>query len=170
MFYGFCIRLCTTFAYIYGFCVRLCIDFAHFVQLMFCASCVSFAYVYKFLCTLSGFCIRILIFVRVERILVSLNSWWSNLEGSLMCWKYRWSNLKGSLISWKSRWSIFRASCSLLLDCLEDPIFMVPLKSLSGYLLAIYRPILPRFFLVNIDRAIYLSRWSNSIVHYAALL
>ena len=60
-------------------------------------------------------------------------------------------------------------SCSLLLYRLEDPIFMVPLSYLSEDMLAIHRLILPRFFLVDIDRAIYVSRWSNITVHCASL-
>ena len=34
-FYGFCLRLCTSFVYVYSFCVRLCTAFAHVLRI-FC--------------------------------------------------------------------------------------------------------------------------------------
>ena len=149
--------------------------------------------------TLCGFCLRISIFVRVERPFICWKYRWSNLEGYLICWKSWWSNLGGFfdflkvsmipylvffdllkvLMIWY--WGFFdllkllmirffiRANCSLWLNLLEDPIFMVPSSSLFYNLLAIHCPILPWRFLIDLDRAIYLSRWSTINVHYPAL-
>ena len=75
------------------FCVRIRI-LRTFVY-VFCARCVASAYVYRFLCVLSGFYVRIRIFVRVERILI--------------CWKSRLPILR---ILW-------------FVESIDDPILMV---------------------------------------------
>ena len=161
----------------YSFCVRLCTDFAHVGQILR-------TYTDYLLCKLCGFCVRIRIFVSVERLCVRIRliifsdvqwrlsrgiQYWGlfdlllSVRMLVIYWKYWWYNIKGTVEF------IFRASCLLLLDRLEDPIFMVPSSYFSNNLLMIHRPILTRSFLVDLDRAIYLYRWSNITVHYAAL-
>ena len=82
MFYGFCVHFCTAFEYVYAFCVHLCTDFVHLcgffvrIRLIFCASCATFSYVYGVLCALSGFCVRIRLFVRYERLLRTDTAYW----------------------------------------------------------------------------------------------
>ena len=104
----------------------------------------------------------------------------------VICCKSGRSDLEGPFIYFSARavcycWTISRiaflgsvkfffcASCSLWLDRLKDPILRVPSSSFSENLLAIHRQLLPQRFRVDLDRAIYTSRWSNITVHYIAL-
>ena len=75
-FYGFCVRLCTAFAYIFvrllrmfvhGFCALAAFAYVHG---FFCARSADFAYVYVFLCALIRFCVRIRVCLRVKRLFV----------------------------------------------------------------------------------------------------
>ena len=150
--YSFFVHLCTDFVYVYVFCVHLCTDFAHAVRLLrtymayllrkLCRFCVRI----RILCALSGFCVRIqLIFctycayfayiyglssrfsmrtvsrdpiLRVTQFLLSL-------QMLMIHGQSQGSDLEGSV-------NLFVcASCSLLLDSLEDPILRVPSISLS---------------------------------------
>ena len=72
MFYGFCVCLCTLFAYIYIFCLCLCTSFAHVVRILRTYT----AYLLRKLCS---FCVRIRLFVSVERILIFWKSRWSDI-------------------------------------------------------------------------------------------
>ena len=190
---GFCVRLCTAFAYVYRFCVHLCTSFAHVLRILRTYTDYILHKLYGFLCTLSGFAyVYSLTFsmFNVDRLEGS------NISGSLICfvhanardlltllriryWGFcrvlftrellvtigpsRGSDLAGSVESF------VHASCPLLLDRLKYPIFRVPSSSLSNNMLVIHRSILPWRFLVDLDRAIDLSRWSNITVHYADL-
>ena len=139
MFCGFCVRLCTYFAYVYGSCIRLCKDSAHIVRLLR-------TYTAYLLCKLCVFCVCIQIFMRVERLCVHIRlifcdvrcgpSWricysgffalLLSVQTLVICLKSQGSNLEASVKFF------FRASCSLLLDRLEDPILRVPSISFSA--------------------------------------
>ena len=54
----------------------------------------------------------------------------------------------------------------ILAICTQFTVQSDLIEFLSDNLIAIHRPILPGRFLVDIDKAIYLSRWSNITVHY----
>ena len=177
--FTYVLQLLRTF--VNGFCVNiwlLCI----FVYGFF-ASCAAFADVYGCVCVLSGFwffeslddpILRVLRFFIVcanARDLLKV----SMIRSKWFCWVLfphdmfviigpsRGSDLKGSVKFF------FRASYLLLLGRLGDQIFRVPSSYFPDNLIAIQSLILPRRFLVDLDRVIYLS-WSNNItVHYATM-
>ena len=134
----------------YGFCVHLCTAFAHVVRLFHTCT----AYLLRKFC---GFCVRIRLFVRVQRLFDAFESLYDTIlrffgfaivssndlellkvstvrswgffdlllfvRTLVIHWNYRSSDLEDSLI---------RASCSLWLDCMDDPIFRVPLSYFSA--------------------------------------
>ena len=63
----FCVRLRILRTFVYGFCT----------------SCVAFAYKYVFLCSLSGFCVHIRIFVGCERIFAYVYGFLCAMSGFL---------------------------------------------------------------------------------------
>ena len=172
-----CVRILRTLC---GFCVR--------IRLIICASCADFAYVYGFLYMLSGFAyVYGLYFAKFD--VDCLEG--SDIASYLVCFvrENARDSLKVSRIwYWGFRWVLFPrkllvnigpsqgsnlevsvefffcARCSLLLDPIKDPILRVLLSYLFNKILVIHRLILPRRFLVDIDRAKYLSWWSNITV------
>ena len=159
------------------FCVRIRL-LRPFVY-VFCARCAAFAYVYRFLCALSGFCVRIrLIFLR------ALSGFWfvESLDDPIfrvlwfaespdnpilrVLWFFESPDDPILRVLWFAESPCER---SWWLDRMEDPIFRVLSSCLSENLHAIDCPNLPCFFLVDLDIGIYLSRWSNITVHYADL-
>ena len=164
--------------------VRLCSDFAHNLRLLRTYT----AYILRKVC---NFCVRVRLLARNERFLICWKSQCSDLEGYLISWKPWWYHLEGSWIFWP-----FPCKRSWCLDRLEDPIFRVLLSYLSDDLHVMIGPsrgsdlqgsveffiwqsacdspsdlTLDTFlqFLVDFDRSIYVSRWSNNTVLYAAL-
>ena len=87
--------------------------------------------------------------IRSLDLLIHLTSWWSDILGSS---KFR-ANSCDYWTTWRIRLEdpIFRVICpeicEFLLDHLEDPLFRIPLKSLSDVVHVVHRPILPDQFL-----------------------
>ena len=105
------LRTYTAFAYV---CIRLFCTLCRFcvhIRLIVCASCAAFAYVYGFLCALSGFFVRIRIFLRVELIFDSLKVlmiWYLgffDLLKVLMIWSWGFFNLL--IVSMIQYWGLF---------------------------------------------------------------
>ena len=164
--------------------MRLCVCFTDFAYIFVRLLSTYTAYLLRKLCR---FCIRIRIFVRVERLLILWKPLWSDLEGCLICLKSRWSDLEGSLICWNSVQTLVMIGPSGGSD-LYGPSISFSARAVRYYwtvwmirylwLRWVLYPkiwlgftvrLLPWSFLVYLDRAIYLSRWGNITLHYSAL-
>ena len=144
-----CARLLRTYTAFACVCVwllrTLCGSYVR-IRLIFCASCADFAYVYGFLCALSGFwfveslndsILRVLWFVEsLDDLILRVLWFFESLDdlifdfmrvSMIQSWGF-FDLLKVSII--RSLICYLRASCSLWLNCMEDPIF----RFLLGYL------------------------------------
>ena len=115
MFYGFLLQLCTDSVYVYGFCLRLCKDFAHVVLILH-------MYTTNLLHKLCRFCVRIHIFVRVERLCVHIRLIFCDVT----CVTSQGIRSSG----------FFYLDClcerSWFIDSLKDPLLRVPSSSFSA--------------------------------------
>ena len=191
--YGLFVHLCTAFAHV----VWLLQMYTAYILRKLCGFCVHiriFVRVERILIRwkywwydLEGslICLKSW-WSNIEGSLICWNSWLSNLWFAISVWKIMMigpsggSDIQGSVkffIRQYTRyyWTIWRilssGFCRVIYTtiCTQFTVRSYLIKFLSENILAIHRTILPQRYLVDIDRAIYLSWWSNITVQYSAL-
>ena len=192
-FYVRLLRTYMAFAYVSVRLLRMLCGFCVRIRLIFYESCAAFVYIYGFLCLLSGFTyVYGLSFAMFDADRLR----GSDTAGSLICYcqcEHSWfvesikdPILRVTLSSFSTRaihyywtvstiWSLgfcrvpFPRELLIIIGPSRGSDIEGSAKFSFRRSARVHRPILPRRFLVDLNRAIYLFRWSNTAMHYAAM-